>query len=112
MSLTSRPQVINSRIKFQSRYKDVETNRVDRLIYLCRGDRKFLKSYKVRADGRISSIEIKLQSSETLVKFNRKWIASMVSSNGTFLPDRAIDAVRQAIEKAEVAFSKKRKRKP
>tara|TARA_B100000287_G_scaffold150802_1_gene142594 strand:+ start:1647 stop:1754 length:108 start_codon:yes stop_codon:yes gene_type:complete len=35
----------------------------------------------------------------------------MVSSNGTFLPDRAIDAVRQAIEKTEVAFSKKRKRK-
>lgn len=109
--MSSRPQVVSNRIKFQSRYKDVETNRVDRLIYLCRGDRKFLRDYKVRADGRISSIEIKFQSSETLVKFNRKWVSSMVSSNGTFLPDRAIDAVREAIQKAEVIFSKKRKRK-
>jgi hypothetical protein len=35
----------------------------------------------------------------------------MVSSDGTFLPDRAIDAVRNAISKAEVASNKRRKRK-
>jgi hypothetical protein len=99
------------KVKFISRYKDVETNRVDRLIYLCKGDRKFLNSYKVRADGRASSVDIKFQKSETLVKFNRQWLGSMVSSDGTFLPDRAIDAVRSAISKAEVVFSKRRKRK-
>jgi hypothetical protein len=99
------------RVKFNSRYKDIETNRVDRLIYLCKGDRKFLESYKVRADGRVSSVDIKFQKSETLVKFNRRWLGSMVSSDGTFLPDRAIDAVRNAISKAEVASNKRRKRK-
>tara|TARA_B100000287_G_scaffold433680_1_gene495993 strand:- start:1234 stop:1566 length:333 start_codon:yes stop_codon:yes gene_type:complete len=99
------------KVSFKTRYKDTETNRVDRLIYLCKGDRKFLKNYKVRADGRISSVDIKFQKSETLIKFNRQWIASMVSSDGTFFPDRAIDAVRSAISKAEVVFSKKRKRK-
>jgi len=35
----------------------------------------------------------------------------MVSSDGVFLPDRAINQIREAIAKAEVVLSKKRKRK-
>jgi hypothetical protein len=96
---------------FKSRYSDSDTNRVDRLVSLCKGDRKFLKEYRVRADGRISSIDIKFKKSETLIKYNRRWINSMVSSDGVFLPDKAINQIREAISKAEVVFSKKRKRK-
>ena len=96
---------------FKIRYNDSDTNRVDRLVSLCKGDRKFLKDYRVRADGRISSIDIKFKKSETLIKYNRGWINSMVSSDGVFLPDRAINQIREAIAKAEVVLSKKRKRK-
>jgi len=96
---------------FKSRYSDSETNRVDRLVSLCKGDRKFLRDYRVRADGRVSSIDIKFKKSETLIKYNRGWINSMVSSDGVFLPDKAIDQIRESISKAEVVFSKKRKRK-
>jgi hypothetical protein len=96
---------------FKSRYSDTETNRVDRLVSLCKGDRKFLRDYRVRADGRVSSIDIKFKKSETLIKYNRGWISSMVSSDGVFLPDKAIDQIRESISKAEVVFSKRRKRK-
>lgn len=96
---------------FKSRYNDSETNRVDRLVSLCKGDRKFLRDYRVRADGRVSSIDIKFKKSETLVKYNRSWMNSMVSSDGVFLPDQAIDQIRESISKAEVVFSKRRKRK-
>jgi hypothetical protein len=96
---------------FKSRYNDSETNRVDRLVSLCKGDRKFLRDYRVRADGRVSSIDIKFKKSETLVKYNRSWMNSMVSSDGVFLPDQAIDQIRESISKAEVVFSKRHKRK-
>jgi hypothetical protein len=96
---------------FKDRYRDSETNRIDRLVSLCRGERRFLQDYRVRADGRVSSVDIKFKKSETLIKYNRSWISSMVSEDGVFFPDKAINKIREAISKAEVVFSKRRKRK-
>jgi len=98
-------------VGFKGRYGDPMTNRMDRLIYLCKGEKKWLHKYRIRSDSRVSSVAIKLEKESTLVKYNKNWMASFMQNDGTFNPALAIDEVVKVIDLAEIDFRNKRRRK-